>query len=106
MPLDPPAPHAHAPEEPPHEHERFEWDEWAQESAELPPRPRRRLLGAGGNPRQLALLGVLLLACGFIGGVLVEKGQTSPSGAGGSVSGLASRFAALPGARAGSAPAR
>jgi hypothetical protein len=70
-------------------------DEWAQDDDdELPPRPRRRLLGKGGNPVQVALLGVLLLACGFIGGVLVEKGQTSSSasGAGGA---LASRFAAL-----------
>jgi hypothetical protein len=76
-------------------------DEWAQENdAELPPRPRRRLLGKGGNPVQVALLGVLLLACGFIGGVLVEKGQTSSSasGAGGA---LASRFAALRGGASG-----
>ena len=66
---------------------------------ELPPRPRRRLLGAGGNPISLALLGVLLLACGFIGGVLVEKGQTSSSAAGsGAAAGLAARFAALRGA--------
>ena len=43
----------------------------------LAPRPRRRLLGAGGNPIPLALLGVLLIACGFIAGVLVEKGQTT-----------------------------
>ncbi len=43
---------------------------------ELARRPRRRLLGTGGNPIPLALLGVLLIACGFIGGVLVEKGQS------------------------------
>ncbi len=61
------------------------------------PRPRRRLLGAGANPVPLVLLGVLLLACGFIGGVLVEKGQ-SPSSAGGAAAGLASRLAALRGA--------
>ncbi|HEY3828486.1 MAG TPA: hypothetical protein VGL57_04760 [Solirubrobacteraceae bacterium] len=67
-------------------------DEWAQDS-ELPPRPRRRLLA----PAPLALLGVLLLACGFIGGVLVEKGQTSTATGGGST-GLASRLAALRGA--------
>jgi len=74
-------------------------DEWDEDHEDLPPRPRRRLLGAGGNPIQLALLGVLLLACGFIGGVLVEKGQTSSgtSGAGGA---LASRLAALRGAGA------
>ncbi|HEV3322819.1 MAG TPA: hypothetical protein VG147_11615 [Solirubrobacteraceae bacterium] len=73
-------------------------DTWTEEPLqELPPRPRRRLLGTGGNPSFLALLGVLLIACGFIGGVLVEKGQTSPS-SGTSASGLASRFAALRGA--------
>ena len=50
-------------------------NEWAQEPLEeLPPRPRRRLLGTGGNPF-LGLLGVLLIACGFIGGVLVERGK-------------------------------
>jgi hypothetical protein len=71
-------------------------DEWAGDGETLPRRPRRRLVGTGGNPLQLALLGVLLLACGFIGGVLVEKGQTSStaSGAGGA---LAARLAALRG---------
>lgn len=64
--------------------------------SELPPRPRRRLLGVRGNPVPLALLGVLLTACGFIGGVLVEKGQSSPSGsATGVAASLASRFRAL-----------
>lgn len=57
---------------------------------ELPRRPRRRLL----TPIPLALLGVLLIACGFIGGVLLEKGQGSPS-ASSSSNALASRFAAL-----------
>lgn len=61
---------------------------------ELPRRPRRRLLGVGGNPIPVALIGVLLVACGFIGGVLVEKGQSS-SGVSSSASGLASRFVAL-----------
>ena len=74
-----------------------EWLEEAPES-ELPPRPRRRLL----TPVPLALMGVLALACGFIGGVLVEKGQDSSSSSSGSASGLASRFAAL---RAGAAGA-
>jgi hypothetical protein len=80
-------------------------DTWAQEPREeLPPRPRRRLLGTGGNPLILALLGVLLIACGFIGGVLVEKGQT-PSSSSSGAAGLASRFAALRGAAgAGSTP--
>ncbi len=76
-------------------------DAWLEEdSEELPPRPRRRLLGAGGNPLAVALLGVLLCACGFIGGVLVEKGQGSstPTGAGAAgASGFASRLRALAG---------
>ncbi|HUN77787.1 MAG TPA: hypothetical protein VMU32_02585 [Solirubrobacteraceae bacterium] len=71
---------------------------WADDYDELPPRPRRRLLGSGANPIALALLGVLLIACGFIGGVLVEKGQTSTPSTGGAASALASRFAALRGA--------
>ena len=53
-------------------------DEWDEPIEELPPRPRRRLLA----PVPLALLGVLLIACGFIAGVLVEKGQTSSSSSG------------------------
>jgi hypothetical protein len=78
-------------------------EEWLEDPVELPPRPRRRLLGAGGNPVALALLAVLLIACGFIGGVLVEKGETSSSGASGTAaSGLASRFAALRGGATGS----
>jgi hypothetical protein len=75
-------------------------EELLEDPAELPPRPRRRLLGAGGNPIALALLAVLLIACGFIGGVLVEKGETSASSASGSASSLASRFAALRGGSA------
>ncbi|HEV2944799.1 MAG TPA: hypothetical protein VGX26_06790 [Solirubrobacteraceae bacterium] len=71
---------------------------WEEPVEDLPRRPRRRLLGVGGNPIALALLGVLLIACGFIGGVLVEKGQsTSSSSAGTAGTGLASRFAALRG---------
>ncbi len=79
-------------------------DVWDEPIEELPRRPRRRLLGKGGNPVALALLGVLLLACGFIGGTLVEKGQTSSSSgspAAGGASGLASRFAALRGGASG-----
>jgi hypothetical protein len=72
-------------------------DEWDQE---LPRRPRRRLLGVGGSPIPLALLAVLLTACGFIGGVLVEKGQGS-SGSSASTGGLASRLAALRGGATG-----
>jgi len=79
-----------------------EQDEWPEELEELPRRPRRRLLGAGGNLIFLALLGVLLSACGFIGGVLIEKGETSSSSSSaGSVASLASRFRALRGGGSG-----
>jgi hypothetical protein len=71
--------------------ERQDWPEEPLEG-ELPPRPRKRLL----TPIPLALIGILLIACGFIGGVLVEKGQSSSSSTGGAAS-LASRFAALRG---------
>lgn len=66
---------------------------WLEEPAEpeLPRRPRRRLL----TPIPLALTGVFLIACGFIGGVLVEKGQSSSSSSAGGASGFASRFASL-----------
>lgn len=79
-------------------------DRWAHEHEEPPPRPRRRLLRPDeGTALKLALLGVLLLACGFIGGVLVEKGQTaSTAGSGGG--GLAARFAALRGGASASSP--
>ncbi len=70
---------------------------------ELPPRPRRRLLGAGANRVQIGLLAVLLIACGFIGGVLVEKGQTSSGASTGGE--LASALASLRSSRAGSGSA-
>jgi hypothetical protein len=68
-------------------------EEWLEDppESELPRRPRRKLL----TPIPLALLAVLLTACGFIGGVLVEKGESSSSSPGGGASGLAARFAAL-----------
>lgn len=47
-------------------------ESWTAELEELPPRPRRKLL----TPLSGALLAVLIAAGGFIGGVLVEKGQT------------------------------
>jgi hypothetical protein len=76
-------------------------DDWFEDSDyadELPPRPRRRLLGAGGNPILLALLAALLIAGGFIGGVEVQKGEEGTSATtGGAASGLASRFAGLRG---------
>ena len=43
----------------------------------LPPRPRRHGLGIA----QFSLIGVLLLAAGFLGGVLVEKGSGSGASA-------------------------
>jgi hypothetical protein len=76
-------------------------NEWLDDESELPRRPRRRLL----TPIPLALLAALLIACGFIGGVLVQKGQggtASPSGSasGGFPSGLAALRGAVPGAGA------
>jgi Domain of unknown function (DUF5666) len=72
--------------------------EWLHEPEplELARRPRRRAL----TPVPLALLGVLLSACGFIGGVFVEKGQSS-SGSAGATTNPGSRFAALRGGAAG-----
>ncbi len=64
-------------------------DDWVEEYEEdLPHRPRRRLV----TPFNLSLLGVLLVAGGFIAGVLVEKGQTtSTTSAASGVAGLARR---------------
>lgn len=61
---------------------------------ELPRRPRRRLL----TPLTLALAAALMVAVGFIGGVEVQKGQTSSS-AGGAGGSFASRLQALRGGR-------
>jgi hypothetical protein len=68
---------------------------WPEDEQQLPRRPRRRLL----TPASLSLTAVLLLACGFIGGVLVEKGESSTTSAG--AGSLASRIAALRGAAGG-----
>lgn len=87
----------------PHEQPYEQDDGWFEEGDELPPRPRRRIFGAGCNPVALALLGVLLIACGFIGGVLVEKHESSSGTSGAATSGLTSRLAALPSASAGTA---
>jgi hypothetical protein len=59
---------------------------------ELPPRPRRKLL----TPVTVLLLVVLFAAGGFIGGVLVQKGQGSSTSAlaGAGTGGFASRFGA------------
>jgi hypothetical protein len=72
-----------------------------QDEPELPPRPRRRLM----TPLTASLLGVLLAALGFIGGVLVQKGQEGSTGAAGGGA-FASRLAGLKtGARAGTGAA-
>jgi hypothetical protein len=67
-------------------------EDWYPELDELPKRPRRKLL----TPSIVALMLVLFAACGFIGGVLVQKAQGSGSSAtsGFAGSGLASRFGA------------
>jgi hypothetical protein len=64
----------------------------------LPVRARRRLLA----PAPLALLGVLVAACGFIGGVLVQKGQQGGTSA--FPQGLPNFAAARAGQGAGAAP--
>jgi hypothetical protein len=72
---------------------------WIEEPQELPRRPRRRLL----TPTSGALLAMLLTAGGFVAGVLVEKGQTSPtSSTGGVGAGAAARFGRLRGSATGS----
>ena len=103
-------PAAHEPQapvyEPPEAEEGDEWLDDTDDTDELPPRPRRRLIGAGGNPVVLALLAALLVAAGFIGGVQVQKGEEGSSTAtGGTASSLASRFAGLRGAGTGTGAA-
>lgn len=73
---------------------------WLPEAEPLPPRPRRRLL----TPVPLSLLAVLLVACGFIAGVLVEKGQSEGGGSSGAsgASAFASRLRSLAGGATGS----
>jgi hypothetical protein len=53
-----------------------DWEEPVEE--ELPPRPRNRLFA----PLPLALIAVLIVATGFLGGVLVQKGSEGSSAAG------------------------
>jgi hypothetical protein len=76
-----------------------EENEWPEDESELPRRPRRRLLA----PIPLALLAVLLIACGFIGGVLVQKGQGGTASPGGGASGFPS-LSALKGSLPAGAP--
>ena len=43
--------------------------EWDEDHDALPPRPRRRLLGSGGNPVQVALLGEVAAISLLVGGI-------------------------------------
>ncbi len=74
--------------------EPIEQEQWLGDSQELPARPRRRLL----TPLPLALAAALLTACGFIGGALVEKAQTSSGPSAGSSSSFSALRSALGGA--------
>jgi hypothetical protein len=68
-------------------------EDWYPELEQLPERPRRKLL----TPSIVLLALVLFAACGFIGGVLVQKGQGSSGGGAGAGTGastFASRFGA------------
>jgi hypothetical protein len=70
---------------------------WLEEPGELPARPRRRLL----TPATGGLIAALLIAAGFLAGVVIEKGQASTtSAAGGTGAAGAARFARLGGAGA------
>lgn len=77
-----------------------EHEPWLEEDlAPLAPRPRRKLLA----PAPLVLLAVLLIACGFIAGVLVEKGQNGSGTSAAGASGFAARLRGLTGSRSGAA---
>jgi hypothetical protein len=96
------APDTGTPETAVHEPVEIEDDDWLQEETQqLPSRPRRRLLA----PLPVALLIALMTVCGFIAGVLVEKGQGGSSSSPGPASALAARLAGVrrAGAGAGSA---
>lgn len=79
-------------------------DDWTDEpdelasAPELPLRPRRRL-----TPLTGGLLAVLLVAVGFVGGVLVQKGQGGAAASGGGGGGAGRLAAALAAARGGGA---
>ncbi len=79
----------------------IEGGEWPDAAAEVPVGKRARRL----TPLTGGLLALAIAAAGFVGGVLVEKGQTGPStGAGALPAGLASSGggpAGLAGAQAG-----
>jgi hypothetical protein len=72
-------------------------EDWHDEPHdELPPRPRRKLLTRG----PLVLLAVLIAACGFTGGVLVQKGQQDGAAIGGGGAGAGPARAGAPGGAA------
>ena len=100
--------------------ERENADDWYPQTEELAPRPRTRML----TPVTVVLMLALFAACGFVGGVLVEKqqsttatlvgatatgrsasgatGASGSSGGSGSTGGFGGRFAAAFGGGAGS----
>lgn len=95
-------------------HEAATAEDWYPEHEELPRRARARLL----TPFTVLLMLVLFAACGFIGGVLVQKQQqttatvvgaaastrlgTGATGASGATGGFGGRFSSLLGGGAGS----
>jgi len=95
-------------------HETATAEDWYPEHDELPRRARARLL----TPLTVLLMLVLFAACGFIGGVLVQKQQqttatvvgaaastrlgTGATGASGASGGFGGRFSSLLGGGAGS----
>ncbi|HEY5052640.1 MAG TPA: hypothetical protein VII45_04445 [Solirubrobacterales bacterium] len=66
--------------------DRFVGADPTEELEALPPRPRNRLFA----PLPLALIVVLIAACGFLGGVLVQKGSEGGGSAAGLPGGLPS----------------
>ncbi|MGD0387013.1 MAG: hypothetical protein ABSB73_12885 [Solirubrobacteraceae bacterium] len=68
-------PHDAAPPQPPRPPAPESAEGWYEEPDELPPRPRARFL----TPLTVVLMLILFAACGFIGGVLVQKNQQSGS---------------------------
>jgi len=72
--------------------EREPFEAWSEddEPDALPPRKRK----PGFTPLTGALIALLLLACGFVGGVLVQKGQGGSNGGGGAFAAAAARLTA------------
>jgi hypothetical protein len=76
------------------------YDDEPRPTDTLPVRPRRKLL----TPVSGALLAIVLVAGGFIGGVQVEKHQGNGTNGGGARNGLPAAFAARLAAGGGQAP--